>query len=140
MEKKGVVIGIISLFIGVWLFTLAFAQESGLKVVNDPPTAEAINKFQNRMAEIGKECPQPQGKDLSAIMAASTECICSHLEEVQKANQDKINAFKDLVKRKPELMNEMVKIEGAFGNYVINEDTLNNKNTVESLKKEYNCK
>lgn len=115
------------------------AVEKGLlKLVDDPPTAEAINNFQKKSAEIGHNCPKPEGSDMNTIMAKISECVCANLPALVEANQTKVNAFADLLKRKPELANQMVKIEGAFGNFMLNPEDLN-KNTLEEMKREYHC-
>ena len=113
--------------------------EDLLKVVNDPRTARALKAFNEKMQKIGSECSkQGDMKDMSK----ASECVCKNMPEIMKANQAKIDAFLDLMKRRPELVKEMVKIEGVFGNWYLDPDdpTIKNRDNLNFWKKRYNCK
>lgn len=116
------------------------AMKSGLlKEVDDPATIEAMMKFNEKMAEIGNTCPQPEaGADMQAFMTAIGKCICSHLPEIAPALQAKIDAFANLLKRQPELANAMVVIKGVPGNIMLNPAEVNEK-AEDQLKIQYNC-
>ncbi len=77
-----------------------------------------------------------------ASMSKAFECMCKHLPEIMKANQTKIDAFLDLMKRRPELVKEMVKIEGVFGNWYLDPDdpAIKNRDNLDFWKKRYHCK
>jgi len=119
----------------------SFVDKGLLTIVDDVPTAEAIKKFNEKMEEIAKNSPPPlpsKDADFNQIMEQQAKFICEHLPEVQAANQIKVDAFADLLKRKPELIDKMIKIEGVFGNWQMNPEDLK-ENTIEELKKQYNC-
>jgi len=110
-----------------------------LKTVNDPRTARALKTYNKKMEKIGSKCnKQGTAKDMSK----ARECMCKHLPEIMKANQKKADAFLNLMKRKPELVNEMVKIEGVFGNWHLDPDdpAIKNRDNLEFWKKRYHCK
>jgi len=69
-------------------------------------------------------------------------CMCNYMAEIIEANQAKIDAFLDLMHRRPELVNQMVKIEGIFGNWFLDSSELQmkNRNNVQFFKKRYNCR
>jgi hypothetical protein len=114
--------------------------EDLLKRIDDPSTKEALIKFEAAMLEIGKDCPPPkEGADLLEVMNNASKCACKHLSEVVKVNQIKVDAFVDLMKRRPELINETVHIEGTLGNWVLRPEDVN-KNSIAELSKIYNCK
>jgi len=71
--------------------------------------------------------------------AKAIECLCDHLPEISDAIQIKINAFSNLIERRPEIKNRMVKIKGVFGHWYVNPKDFE-KNTLEDLRKRYNCK
>ena len=113
--------------------------EDLLKVVNDPRTARALKAFNEKMQKIGSDCNKQRGmKDKSKAL----ECICNNMPEIMKVNQAKIDAFLDLMKRRPELVKEMVKIEGVFGNWYLDPDdpAIKNRDNISFWKKRYNCK
>ncbi len=117
-------------------------EEELVKSVNDPKTQAALMKFDAAMADIGKDCQAPApGKDtdFSEFMNKASQCICKHLAEVVKINQIKVDAFIDLMRRRPEFVNEMVHIEGTTGNWVLRPEDVS-KNNIEELSKAYNCK
>ena len=110
-----------------------------LKIVNDPATANAIKVFNKKKQEIGLKCKQEMAmKDFSDEL----KCMCKHMAEIIKANQAKIDAFMDLMNRRPELANQMVEIEGVFGNWYLdpNDPEMKNRNNVQFFKKRYNCR
>jgi len=112
--------------------------EDLVKVVNDPCTARALKAFNEKMQEIGSECSkQGNRKD----MRKASECMCKNMPEIMKANQAKIDAFLDLMKRRPELVKEMVKIEGVFGNWYLDPDdpAIKNRDNLNFWKKRHNC-
>ena len=114
-------------------------RETGLQIVNDPATADAINAFNEKKQEIGLQCKKEmQMKSFSDEL----NCMCSHMAEIVEANQAKIDAFLDLMDRRPELVNRMVKIEGVFGNWFLDPDDMQreNRNNVQFFKKRYNCR
>ena len=110
-----------------------------LKTVNDPATVNAIKAFNKKKQEIGLKCKQEMAmKGLSDEL----KCMCKHLAEIIKANQAKIDAFLDLMNRRPELANQMVEIEGVFGNWYLdpNDPEMKNRNNVQFFKRRYNCR
>ena len=114
-------------------------REAGLRVVNDPATANALKAFNKKKQEIGLKCKKEMAmKDFGDEI----KCICKHMTEIVKANQKKIDAFLDLMNRRPELVNQMVKIEGVFGNWFLNpsDPEIKNRNNVEFYKGRYNCR
>ena len=137
MKEKLIIVSIFCMLFG----GIAFGDTTndGQPVlVNDPPTAKAINDFQKKSTEISQSCPKPDSNDMNTIMAKMAECVCANLPAMAEANQTKINAFEDLLKRRPELANQMIKVDGTFGNFMLNPDDLN-KNALEEMKKEYHC-
>ncbi len=113
--------------------------EDLLKVVNDPATAKALKTFNKKMQKIGSECnKQGDTKD----MRKALECMCDNMPEIMKVNQIKIDAFLDLMKRRPDLVNEMVKVEGVFGNWYLDPDApaIKKRDDLTFWKKKYNCK
>ncbi|MCX5697086.1 MAG: hypothetical protein NTU54_03825 [Candidatus Omnitrophica bacterium] len=111
-----------------------------VKSVDDPQTKEALIKFSALMGEIGKDCEAPrENADSNELFSKASQCICKHLPEAVKANQMKVAAFLDLMKRRPELVNQTVHIEGVQGNWVLNPEDAN-KNTIEEISRTYNCK
>jgi len=110
-----------------------------IKTVNDPATANAIKAFNKKKKEIGLKCKQEMAmKDLGDEL----KCLCKHMAEIIKANQAKIDAFLDLMNRRPELANQMVEIEGVFGNWYLdpNDPEMKNRNNVQFFKRRYNCR
>ena len=110
-----------------------------LEVVNDTRTARALKAYNKTMKKIGSECNK--GGDAKG-MSKARECMCKHMPEIMKANQVKIDAFLDLMKRRPELANEMVKIEGVPGNWYLDPDdpTIKNRDNLDFWEKRYHCK
>ena len=140
MNKKGVVVGTVLFFLGLSFFTFALAkEEETLKVVDDPPTLEALKKYDQKAAEIRKICPPPRGNDLGARITKMGECFCKHMSEVRAANQIKIDALADLLKRHPELESQTIKIKGQDESWYLSQDELK-KNTPEEFKMAYHCK
>ena len=113
-------------------------RETGLQIVNDPATAEAIEAFNKKKQEIGLKCRKEMEMK---TFTDELNCMCSHMAEIMEANQAKIDAFLDLMQRRPELVNRMVKIEGVFGNWFLDPDDMQveNRNNVQFFKKRYNC-
>ena len=162
MNKKNIVIGIILLFIGLSLFTLASsknfkfckslkesqdkATKNGpFKIVNDPPTDEALKKFTEKWTAIVKTCPQPSDGHFAGFQAFSAKCACAHIPEFIAAEQIRIKAYADLLKRHPELENQTVVIKGDFEriSLYLSQDQLKDtleKNTLEGFKRTHNCK
>lgn len=108
-------------------------------VVTDPPTAEALKAFNEKTAEIGKACRRPEDNSFAEFLAKVDECSCAHLPELLVAIQRKIDAFGDLLNRHPELDDQMIKIEGVFGNWFLSKKDVKKK-TLEELRKESNCR
>ena len=104
-----------------------------LTTVNDPSVASALNNFNDKMKKIGSKC----GSKTNA-----KKCMCDNMPEIIKANQAKIDAFLGLMRRRPELKNQMVKIDGVFGNWYLDPEdpTIKERNNVNFWKKRYNCK
>ena len=123
----------------VTLFPAKSFPEDSLKVVKDPRTAKALTAFNEKMQKIGTECNK---KGKRKDMKKAFECMCKNMPEITKANQAKIDAFLDLMKRRPELAKEMVKIEGVFGNWYLDPDdpAIMNRDNLNFWKKRYNCK
>jgi len=114
-------------------------RQAGLKAVNDPAIANAIKAFNKKKQEIGLKCKKELAmKDYSDDL----KCMCKHMAEIIEANQVKIDAFLDLMNRRPELVNHMVKIDGVFGNWFLDpsDPEVINRNNVQFFKKRYNCK
>lgn len=110
-----------------------------LIIVNDPATANALETFNRKTEEIALKCEQEMDmKDSNNRL----KCICDHISEMMEANQAKIDAFLDLMKRRPELANKMVKIEGVFGNWYLdpNDPAFKKRNDLDFWKKRYRCK
>lgn len=110
-----------------------------LQTVNDPATANALMAFNNKKREIGLKCKRKMDmKDLNAEI----KCLCDHMAEVMAANNKKVDAFLDLMSRQPELVNQMVKIEGVSGNWYLNPDdpAIGNRNNFDFWKKRYQCR
>jgi hypothetical protein len=109
-------------------------QGSGVpETVRDPSVAAAINGFNAEMEAIESKCNQ--GTDRRA-------CMCDHMSEIIKANQAKIDAFQSLMRRRPELINQMVKIEGVFGYWHLdpNDPAIQKRNDLNFWRNRYNCK
>jgi hypothetical protein len=114
-------------------------RASGLKIVDDPATADAIKAFNKKKQEIGLKCKKEMAmKDFSDEL----KCMCKHMAEIIQANQAKIDAFLDLMNRRPELANQMVKIEGVVGNWFLDpsDPEMKNRNNVQFFKRRYNCR
>ena len=114
-------------------------RQAGLKIVSDPATASAIKSFNKIKQEIGLKCKKEMAmKDFSDEI----KCMCKHMAEIIDANQAKIDAFLDLMNRRPELVNQMVKIEGVFGNWFLNpnDPEVKNRKNVQYYKRRYNCR
>jgi hypothetical protein len=114
-------------------------RASGLKIVDDPATADAIKAFNKKKQEIGLKCKKEMAmKDFSDEL----KCMCKHMAEIIQANQAKIDAFLDLMNRRPELVNQMVKIEGVVGNWFLDpsDPEMKNRNNVQFFKRRYNCR
>ncbi len=110
-----------------------------LQTVNDPATANALMAFNKKKREIGLKCKKEMPmKDFSDEL----KCMCKHMAEIIKANQVKIDAFLDLMNRRPELANQMVEIEGVFGNWYLDpsDPEMKNRNNVQFFKRRYNCR
>ena len=110
-----------------------------LQTINDPATANALMAFNNTKREIGLKCKRKMDmKDLNAEF----KCMCDHMAEVMAANNTKVDAFLDLMNRQPELVNQMVKIEGVSGNWYLNPDdpAIENRNNIDFWKKRYRCR
>ncbi|MCX5715189.1 MAG: hypothetical protein NT033_10445 [Candidatus Omnitrophica bacterium] len=108
--------------------------------IRDPKTAEALNKFNAQMIQIGKDCKAPgKDSDFMELLNQASECICKHLPETVKVNQIRIAALVDLMKRRPELVYQVVRIDGVSGFWFLNPEDAD-KNTIEGLSRAYNCK
>ena len=130
---------ILLLFLMVTFVPAKSYTQDLLKVVNDPRTARALKTYNKKMQKIGSKCnKQGDAKDMSK----ARECMCKHLPEIIKENQKKVDAFLGLMKRQPELVKEMVKIEGVFGNWYLDPDdpAIKNRDNLEFWKKRYQCK
>jgi len=112
--------------------------EDLLKRVNDAPTARALKTFNKKIQKIRSKCNNQAG---SMDMSKASECMCKNISEIMKANQVKLDAFLDLMKRRPELVKEMVKVEGVFGNWYLDPDdpAVKNRDNLNFWKKRYNC-
>jgi len=138
MKANSRILTALLFFIVTFVPAKSYAEDL-LKVVNDPRTARVLKAFNEKMQKIGLECnKQGDMKDMSKAF----ECMCKNMPEIIKVNQAKIDAFLDLMKRRPELVKEMVKIEGVFGNWYLNPDdpAIKNRDNLTFWKKRYNCK
>jgi hypothetical protein len=115
---------------------ICHAEES-FKVIDDPATARALKKFNKEMGKIMAKCrpTDPKKQDVYKDM----KFFCDHLPEIVATIQIRMKAFENLMKRRPELVNKMVKIEGVFGNYYLNPEDLQ-KDVLSDLKRRYRCK
>jgi len=104
-----------------------------LTTVNDPSVASALNNFTEKMKKIGSKCSRKT--DVK-------KCMCDNMPEIIKANQAKIDAFLSLMRRRPELKFQMVKINGVFGNWYLDPEdpTIKERNNINFWRKRYNCK
>lgn len=104
-----------------------------LTTVNDLSVASALNNFTEKMKKIGSKCGRKT--DMK-------RCMCDHMPEIIKANQAKIDAFLGLMRKRPELKYQMVKINGVFGNWYLDPEdpTIKERDNINFWKKRYNCK
>ena len=125
--------------VGFQKVTSDAVEKSSIKEVEDAATSEALGRYNEKMTEIGKSCPRPeQGTGMEIAMADAKKCICARLPEVARVLQAKINAFADLLKRRPELANEMVTIKGQFEKVMLRPEDFK-KNAKDSLDEDYHC-
>ncbi|MBF0594162.1 MAG: hypothetical protein HQL22_04275 [Candidatus Omnitrophica bacterium] len=93
--------------------------------VDDPSTAEAINRYQHRIQKINGTCfAKISTKSLIDRYNAAEECACAQPAENLKALNDKISAISNLIKRRPELLDQFIKVKGTPGTIYINSSAL----------------
>jgi|GEM_PF-5361719 len=114
-------------------------KEKGLVTeVDDPQITAAMKMYDEKMAEIGKTCPPPNNaSDFNAYMEATKKCVCDNKKSVVPVLQKKIDAFSELLKRRPELSNQSVKIKGQKGNIQLDPGMTSAE---ASLVRDYGCK
>ena len=105
-----------------------YTNVEGVFVVEDPPTAEALKKYYRTMDKMKQDAP----------LFSWEQHICEHLPAIQSDEQIKIDAFLDLLKRKPELANKSFQIKGMSGTYYLDPEE-SKGNTIKELKKKYKC-
>jgi hypothetical protein len=120
----------------LWVPFIGYAEES-FKVIDDPATAQALKKFNQEMRKIMAKCPSsdPKKQDFTKDL----ECFCDHLPEIVAVIHIRMAAFENLLERRPDLINKMVKIKGVFGNYYLNPED-RQKDILADLKRRYRCK
>jgi len=108
--------------------------------IDDPAITEALKKFNNVKKELSDSCSAKTKTDFNELL----NCMCqeSNVKELYKANKEKIESWADLLKRKPELENKMVKVKGVFGNHYVSWDVINKgrAKSTEEFKQSLGCK
>lgn len=119
---------------------LAKAQEM-LTVIDDPAIAKAMQEYNERIGKIGEKCfpsslKETEGKQYMDFTKYNA-CMCENLDEIYQINQIKVDAFADLLKRRPELANKIIRIEGVFAIFYLDPEQV--KNDLADLRKQYGC-
>ena len=106
-------------------------------VIDDPPTARALSEFNQRIQAVGKSCALSQPDDRQNYVQNLHECYCHQIHAVIEANEIKAGAFMDLLKRRPELKNKLLKIKDSPGRFLLNPDAF--QNIEQTVREQFDC-